>query len=82
MGRRFPDADPCRVEVWGTKGDARIPFMWHTEGDKGFEMSMRRQVEAFARAAAGGDCEGARASDAIAAQRVAARPPQALRAGI
>ena len=81
LGRRFPHADSCWVEVWGTMGYARVPFMWDTEGDDVFRASMRRQAEAFARAVAGGVCEGAQAHDAIAAQLVAARAADALRGG-
>jgi len=82
LGRQFPHPDSCWVEVWGTKGYARIPFMWDTEGDHVFRVSMRRQAEAFARAVRGGDCEGAQAHDAIAAQLVAARATEALAGGI
>jgi hypothetical protein len=60
LGRQFPHRDSCWVEVRGTKRYARIPFMWETSGDEVFESSMRRQVEAFARALGGGACEGAR----------------------
>jgi myo-inositol 2-dehydrogenase/D-chiro-inositol 1-dehydrogenase len=78
LGRHFPHPDSCWVEIWGTSGYARIPFMWGDDGDQVFRVSMRRQAEAFARAVAGGPCEGAQAADAIAAQRVAARAAQAL----
>lgn len=82
LGRQFPHPDSCWVEVWGTSGYARVPFMWGAEGDDVFRVSMRRQAEAFARAVRGGNCEGARAPDAIAAQTVAARAAEALGAGI
>jgi myo-inositol 2-dehydrogenase/D-chiro-inositol 1-dehydrogenase len=82
LGRRFPHADSCWVEIWGTEGYARIPFMWGTDGDEVFRTSMRRQAEAFARAVRGEVPEGAQADDAIAAQRVAARAAQALERGI
>lgn len=78
LGRQFPYPDSCWVEVWGTRGYARIPFMWDTEADHVFEVSMRLQAEAFARALGGGVCEGAQAQDAIAAQLVAARAAEAL----
>ena len=81
LGRQFPHPDSCWVEVWGTRGYARIPFMWDTEGDDVFRVSMRRQAEAFARAVGGGVCEGAQAHDAIAAQLVAARAAEALGGG-
>jgi predicted dehydrogenase len=82
LGRQFPYRDSCWVEVWGTRGYARIPFMWDAAGDDVFRASMRRQAEAFARAVRGGSCEGAQAHDAIAAQRVAARAAEALGRGI
>lgn len=82
LGRRFPQPDSCWVEVWGTDGYARIPFMWGAEGEDVFRVSMRRQAEAFARAVGGAACEGARATDAIAAQLLAARAAEALSAGI
>ena len=82
LGRQFPQPDSCWVEVWGTRGYARIPFMWGAAGDEVFRVSMRRQAEAFARAVRGAPCEGAQAPDAIAAQLVAARAAQALAAGI
>ena len=81
LGRQFPHPDSCWVEIWGTSGYARIPFMWGSEGDEVFRVSMRRQAEAFARAVAGGACEGAQAQDAIAAQLVAARAAEALADG-
>ena len=82
LGRQFPHPDSCWVEVWGTTGYARVPFMWAAEGDDVFRASMRRQAEAFARAVRGGVCEGAQAHDAIAAQLVAARAARALGGGI
>lgn len=81
LGRQFPHADSCWVEIWGTQGYERIPFMWDVEGDDVFQISMRRQAEAFARAVGGGPREGARAEDAIAAQLVAARAAEALSQG-
>ena len=67
--------------MWGTTGYARIPFMWGADGDEVFQVSMRRQAEAFARALRGGVCEGAQAQDAIAAQLVAAEAADALGRG-
>lgn len=78
LGRQFPHSDSCWVEVWGTKGYARIPFMWDTAGEQVFRDSMRRQAEAFARAVDGDVCGGAQADDAVAAQLVAARATRAL----
>jgi len=78
LGRRFPYADSCWLEVWGTDGYERIPFMWDKAGDEVFRNSMRRQAEAFARAVRGGPCEGAQAGDAVAAQMVAGWAADAL----
>lgn len=71
LGRRFPHADSCWLEVWGSDGYERVPFMWAEAGEEVFVSSMRRQAEAFGRAVRGGPCEGAQATDAIAAQTVA-----------
>ena len=78
LGRQFPHSDSCWIEIWGTRGYERIPFMWDADGDEVFQRSMRLQAEAFARAVRGGACEGAQAADAIAAQVVAARASMAL----
>lgn len=78
LGRQFPQPDSCWVEVWGTSGYQRIPFMWGAEGDHVFQLSMQRQAEAFARAVRGGTVEGAQAEDAIAAQIVASKAAAAL----
>ncbi len=81
LGRQFPYSDSCWIEIWGTRGYERIPFMWDTDGEEVFRRSMRLQAEAFARAVRGGACEGAQAQDAIAAQVVAARAAAALAEG-
>ena len=81
LGRRFPQADSCWLEIWGTNGYARLPFMWDAAGDEVFRDSMRRQAEAFARALRGAPCEGAQAADAVAAQTVAGWAAQALAGG-
>jgi myo-inositol 2-dehydrogenase/D-chiro-inositol 1-dehydrogenase len=78
LGRRFPHADSCWVEIWGTMGYERVPYMWDRDGELVFVDSMRRQAEAFARAIRGGTCEGAQPADAIAAQTVAAQAARAL----
>jgi myo-inositol 2-dehydrogenase/D-chiro-inositol 1-dehydrogenase len=71
LGRRFPYADSCWLEIWGTEGYERLAFMWDTAGDEVFAESMRRQAEAFARAVGGGEMEGAGGADAFAALTVA-----------
>jgi myo-inositol 2-dehydrogenase/D-chiro-inositol 1-dehydrogenase len=81
LGRQFPHADSCWVEIWGTEGYERIPFMWDVAGDAVFRSSMTRQAEGFARAVRGHAREGAGGDDAVAALTVAEWTAQALAAG-
>jgi myo-inositol 2-dehydrogenase / D-chiro-inositol 1-dehydrogenase len=78
LGRRFPHADSCWLEIWGTDGYERLPFMWDVPGDEVFRSSMTRQAEGFARAVRGGTCEGAQGADAVAALTVAQWTSEAL----
>ena len=83
LGRRFPHADSCWLEVWGTRGYERVPFMWDadvwSEGSaEVFVGAMRAQAEAFARAVRGGPREGAGGDDAVAALTVAAQVAESL----
>jgi myo-inositol 2-dehydrogenase/D-chiro-inositol 1-dehydrogenase len=80
LGRQFPHADSCWVEVWGTTGYERIPFMWDTAGQQVFVRAMVAQVESFAHAIAGAPREGAGGEDAVAALEVAGRVSTALAA--
>ncbi len=81
LGRRFPHADSCWLEVWGTEGYERLTFMWDTAGDDVFRQSMKRQAEAFARALRGGEREGADGADAFAALSAAELAAAALAGG-
>lgn len=81
LGRRFPHADSCWLEVWGTEGYERLPFMWGTAGDEVFRQSMKRQAEAFARAVRGGEREGADGADAFAALSAAELAAASLASG-
>jgi myo-inositol 2-dehydrogenase/D-chiro-inositol 1-dehydrogenase len=81
LGRRFPHADSCWIEIWGTDGYERIPFMWDADGDRVFRDGMRRQAEAFARAVRGGAHDGAGGADAVAALEVAELAAGSLTAG-
>jgi len=81
LGRRFPHADSCWLEVWGTDGYERLTFMWDTAGDDVFRESMERQAEAFARAIRGGEREGADGADALAALSVAELAAASLASG-
>jgi myo-inositol 2-dehydrogenase / D-chiro-inositol 1-dehydrogenase len=78
LGRRFPHADSCWLEVWGTEGYERIPFMWDAAGEQVFLRAMVAQAESFARAIEGEPREGAGGDDAIAALAVAERVAAAL----
>ncbi len=73
LGRCFPYADSCWVEVWGTRGYDRIPFMWDVPGKQVFLSAMAAQAEAFARAIRTGVVDAAGGQEAIAALRVAER---------
>jgi myo-inositol 2-dehydrogenase/D-chiro-inositol 1-dehydrogenase len=83
LGRRFPHADSCWLELWGTRGYERVPFMWDADvwseaSDEVFVGAMQAQAEAFARAVRGGPCEGAGGDDAVAALTVAAQVADSL----
>jgi len=78
LGRRFPHRDSCWLELWGTDGYVRLPFMWDAEGDEVFRDATLRQAESFARAVRGEPCEGAQGPDAVAALTVAEWAADAL----
>jgi myo-inositol 2-dehydrogenase/D-chiro-inositol 1-dehydrogenase len=80
LGRRFPHADSCWLELWGTAGYERVPFMWDTAGDEVFRSAMLTQAEAFAGAVRGGPCEGAQGADALAALTIAEWAAESLAA--
>lgn len=85
LGRRFPYADSCWLELWGTRGYERVPFMWDADvwsdaGAEVFARAMRAQAEAFARAVRGGPREGADGDDAVAALTIAAQVAESLAA--
>ncbi|HLH64802.1 MAG TPA: Gfo/Idh/MocA family oxidoreductase [Solirubrobacteraceae bacterium] len=81
LGRRFPMNDSCWVEVWGTEGYERIPFMWGEMADAAYREALRLQAEAFARAVRGAPREGAGGADAVAALLAAELAAESLRAG-
>lgn len=83
LGRHFPHADSCWIEVWGAEGYARLPFLWDADvwgpsSDPVFVAAMVAQVEAFAEAIRGGARKGADGEDAVAALTVAARVAESL----
>ena len=81
LGRCFPHADSCWLEIWGTEGYERLTFMWDTAGDDVFRRSMRRQAEAFVSAVRGEELAGAGGADAVAALTVAEMASESLAAG-
>jgi myo-inositol 2-dehydrogenase/D-chiro-inositol 1-dehydrogenase len=86
LGRRFPYADSCWLELWGTRGYERVPFMWDADvwsdgSDQVFVGAMQAQAEAFARAVRGGPREGAGGDDAVAALTVAEQVAESLAGG-
>jgi myo-inositol 2-dehydrogenase/D-chiro-inositol 1-dehydrogenase len=79
LGQRFGLPDSCWVEVIGTRGHAREPFMWGAEGERVFLDAIAAQLEAFARAIGSGSTgPAATAEDAIAALEAAERAAEAL----
>jgi predicted dehydrogenase len=82
LGRTFPEGDCCWVEVFGTKGYERIPFIWGPPthaGDEVFHAALAAQAEAFAAAVRGAEPDGAGVADAVAALRGAELARDALR---
>jgi predicted dehydrogenase len=69
------------VEVWGTEGYERIPYMWDAAGDAVFRDGMLRQAEAFASTLRGAPQEGADGADAVAALQVAELAAESLCGG-
>jgi len=80
LGRIFPEGDCCWVEVFGTKGYERIPFVWGAAGDEVFHAALAAQAEAFAAAVRGAEPAGAGVTDAVAALRAAEMARDAMRA--
>lgn len=87
LGRRFAHADSCWLEVWGSEGYERVPFVWGSAGEKVFHTAVLLQVEAFARRVrgaagpAGAESEPAGAEEAVAALTVATAAAESLTAG-
>ncbi len=78
LGRRFPDGDACWLEVMGTQGYARVPFVWGDEGTLVLRDALVAQAEAFAAAVRGGPRLGASGEDAIRAVEAAERAARSL----
>jgi myo-inositol 2-dehydrogenase/D-chiro-inositol 1-dehydrogenase len=67
LGRYYPAGDAVWAEVFGTGGSERCEVIDPAEGERAQLDALRRQAESFASFAYGGPCEGATASDAVAA---------------
>jgi len=67
LGRTFPHGDCCWVEVFGTGGYERIPFIWGEPGQRAFGEALVAQANAFAAAVRGERQLGAGGEDALAA---------------
>lgn len=78
LGRRFPQADSCWLEVCGARSYTRALFMWGADGDAVFRRALAAQLEAFAASVADGVERGAGGADAAAALTAAAQAREAL----
>ena len=78
LGRYFPHADSCWLEVIGTAGHVRLPFMWSGDGDAVFRAGLAAQLEAFAAAVRDGRERGSGGADAAAALAAAEQARAAL----
>jgi myo-inositol 2-dehydrogenase / D-chiro-inositol 1-dehydrogenase len=82
LGRWHPEGDTCRVDVFGTAGTRSCWFLRPSTGDEVFRQGLRHQAEDFARLVAGGEGEGATASDAVAALRAAEQARSGIGASV
>lgn len=71
LGRWHPAGDMCRVEVFGTRKTARLPFLEPANAQSVLENALRMQCEGFARAVTTGELSGATVNDAVAALSLA-----------
>jgi myo-inositol 2-dehydrogenase / D-chiro-inositol 1-dehydrogenase len=74
LGRRFSEGDCCWLELMGTTGYERSPFMWGPPGEQVFLDALTAQAEAFAQTVLHeAPQEGASGADAVAAIAAAER---------
>jgi myo-inositol 2-dehydrogenase/D-chiro-inositol 1-dehydrogenase len=73
LGRRFPHPDSCWMEVVGTAGYQRLPFVWAEQGEKVVLAGIAAELDAFAAAVRGAPMAGPGGADAVAALEVAER---------
>ncbi|GGM47104.1 Gfo/Idh/MocA family oxidoreductase [Dactylosporangium sucinum] len=71
LGRHFPGGDFAGIEVYGTKGHVRLPFLDPAEGDAAMTAALVRQAAAFAELVRTGRGAGAGVADAVAALEAA-----------
>jgi myo-inositol 2-dehydrogenase/D-chiro-inositol 1-dehydrogenase len=76
LGRYFPLGDVASVEIYATRGYESLRFLDPASGEAAQLAALGRQAAAFARYARGGECEGARVDDAVAALEAAAAAMQ------
>lgn len=78
LGRRYPEGDICRVEVFGTRDAAACRFLAPADGEAVFLAALRAQAEGFVDRVAGQAADGATADDAVAALQAAEAAAQVL----
>jgi myo-inositol 2-dehydrogenase/D-chiro-inositol 1-dehydrogenase len=79
LGRRFPHPDSCWMEVVGTAGYERLPFVWAEQGEKVVLAGIAAELDAFAAAVRGAPMAGPGGADAVAALEVAEQIDRCLR---
>lgn len=78
LGRRFPHPDSCWMEVVGTAGYERLPFVWAEQGERVVLAGIAAELDAFAAAVCGAPMAGPGGADAVAALEVAERVDRCL----
>jgi len=78
LGRYYPAGDAVWAEVFGTQGSERCEVIDPAEGERAQLEALRSQAESFAEFAAGGPCQGATATDAVAALTAAEQVTAAI----
>jgi myo-inositol 2-dehydrogenase / D-chiro-inositol 1-dehydrogenase len=79
LGRRFPHPDSCWMEVVGTAGYERLPFVWAEHGERAVLAGIAAELDAFAAVVGGAPMTGPSGADAVAALEVAERIDRSLR---
>jgi len=79
LGRRFPHPDSCWMEVVGTAGYERLPFVWAEQGEKVVLAGIATELDAFAATVRGAPMAGPGGADAVAALEVAEQIDRCLR---